>query len=33
VRPVVRNGDRKWGIGVYKDSNRVADLLRETRRA
>jgi hypothetical protein len=29
--PTVRNGDRKWGIGVYKDSNRVADLLLETR--
>jgi hypothetical protein len=28
--PVIRNGDNKWGVGVYKDSNRVVDLLRET---
>jgi hypothetical protein len=27
---VIRNGDNKWGVGVYKDSNRVVDLLRET---
>jgi hypothetical protein len=29
VPPIVRNGSRKWGLGVYRDSNRVADLLRQ----
>src|SRR5205085_1104915 len=28
--PPIRNGDGKWGVGVYKDSNRVADLLHQT---
>src|SRR5439155_13509156 len=28
--PPVHNGDDKWGVGVYKESNRVADALRET---
>jgi hypothetical protein len=30
VSPAIRNGDNKWGVGVYRESNRVADLLRET---
>jgi 2,4-dienoyl-CoA reductase-like NADH-dependent reductase (Old Yellow Enzyme family) len=30
LSPLVRNGARKWGLGVYRDSNRVADLLRQT---
>jgi hypothetical protein len=30
VPPTIRNGDNKWGVGVYKDSNRVIDMLRET---
>lgn len=28
--PPIRNGDNKWGVGVYKDSNRVLDALKET---
>lgn len=28
--PPLRNGDNKWGVGVYKDSNRVLDVIRET---
>ncbi|HZR00892.1 MAG TPA: hypothetical protein VFC93_18975 [Chloroflexota bacterium] len=28
--PPLRNGDNKWGVGVYRESNRIADLLRET---
>ncbi|HEV8633116.1 MAG TPA: hypothetical protein VG370_02575 [Chloroflexota bacterium] len=28
--PPVRNGGNKWGVGVYRDSNRVLDVIRET---
>lgn len=30
VAPPLRNGDNKWGVGVYRDSNRVIDMLTET---
>src|SRR5262249_13447774 len=30
IPPTIRNGDNKWGVGLYKDSNRVIDMLRET---
>jgi len=28
--PPIKNGDDKWGVGVYKDSNRVLDGLKDT---
>jgi hypothetical protein len=27
--PTVKNGANKWGVGVYRDSNRVLDVIRE----
>jgi hypothetical protein len=30
VPPIVRNGQRKWGVGVYRDSNRILDVLART---
>jgi hypothetical protein len=28
--PQLRNGNNKWGVGVYRDSNWVLDVVRET---
>jgi hypothetical protein len=28
--PPLRNGDNKWGVGVYRTSNNVLDTIRET---